>query len=616
MLVTRQPSRGNRRAASARASARGLQISSREIGNCGWASLDPCPAESEEARTTWGVRELGLFLQNRKQASSWNEETLMHFLKRHSWGRIVLAAGLLLAGGVAFNYGADEQHQHHNGPQTGPVNTAPDRPTGDNPEGSLAGQMEAIPPEDTTGAVARMRCEGAVCALAFSPDGNLLASGSTDKLFRMWNPSDGSEAKHLTGHNCCVVSVSFAPDGKTVATASKDHSIRIWDVATGNEVRQIAERDRIYSVAYSPDGKLLASGGHDDTVRLWDPSTGYEVRRMYGHCGWVKAVAFSPSGKLLASSSTDGTVRFWNPDTGRQLRILRGHTDRVDSLAFSPDGSVLASAGRGGSVRLWDTAKFRQLGEIQADPEWVHSVAFSPKSRLLATGSMVSAARLWDPLNGKPESAEPKRYADVHAVAFSPNGQLLAAGRTDGTILVRNVSAVEEQLRTKPEDNRLGQAQKKDEKTRRSAYPPQDTQPEKGEVAAPSPDYPNALNDGLTSLSLALRSLNPSYAIAPAIGLNSATAGSFYVQVPPGAAVPGPGPVPGSASDPSRGIERFHGLRRVNGLAAGPRIGLPAASVACCNGRVAEFPSWLYTGKGVPGLVNERAAAVPAPAPR
>jgi WD40 repeat protein len=566
--------------------------------------------ESEEVRTTWGLHELGLFLQIREQKPSWSEEIPMHFLKRNGWGRIVLAAGMLLVGGLAFNYGADEQHQHGKSPPAGPVNTTPDRPTGDNRDASLADQIEAIPPEDTTGLVSRMKCDGAVCALAFSPDGQLLASGSTDKLFRMWNPSNGSEAKHLTGHNCCVVSVSFAPDGNTVATASKDHSIRIWDVATGNEVRQIAERDRIYSVAYSPDGKVLASGGHDDTVRLWDPSTGYEVRRMYGHNGWVKAVTFSPKGKLLASASTDGTVRFWNPETGRQLRILHGHTDRVDSLAFSPDGSVLASAGRGGSVRLWDTAKFRQLGEIQADPEWVHGVAFSPKSRLLATGGQVSASRLWDPLNGKPGSAEPKRFADVHAVAFSPNGQLLAAGRTDGTILVRNVPALEEPVRTKPDDNRLGQA-KKDEKTRRSAYPPQETQPEKGEV--PAPDYTSALNDGLTSLSLALRALNPSYAIAPAVGLNSATAGSFYVQVPPGAAVPGP--TPGSASDPNRGIERFNGIRRVNELGSGPRLGLPAASVACCPGRAVEFPSWLYTGtvhvKGAPGLANQRAAAIP-----
>jgi WD40 repeat protein len=576
----------------------------------------------------------------------------MHVLRHTvSWTGVLLALGLLLLGGGAFNYGADDHH-HHAGPAPStPAKPTKDVQTGDNP--SLAEQIEGKPDENMTGVVSRMKCDGTICTLAFSPDGRRLASGSTDKIFRMWDPATGAEDKHLTGHGCCVVSVSFAPDGKTVATASKDHSIRIWDAATGKEVRQIAERDRFYSVAYSPDGKVLASGGHDDTVRLWDPNTGDELRRMYGHNGWVKAVAFSPKGNLLASAGTDSCIRFWDPETGKTKRVLSGHADRVDSIAFSPDGSVLASGGRDGSVLLWDVAKGTALRRTPADSAWVHSVAFAPEGRLLATGGENEATRVWDPIKNTLVTRDTPRRAGVHAVAFSPDGQLLASGRTDGFIMVQNVSAISTDETTQPDSNRLGKANDHGATTRVAFYRPDEPQkkpaerkadapaapakdkpaparksnypPQTGEtgIAEDGPAFRDALAETYANLALSLRSLNPSWAIGPVLGLNSATAGSFYVQLPAGTVTSAVAmPVTGTTSweGSSRGIEKISGVRHVNGeggVCCSPRRGLalPAASVACCNGRVVEWPSWLYTGT-VRTVGNPEVVTAPKPVAR
>jgi len=270
-----------------------------------------------------------------------------------------------------------------------------------------------------------------VRSVAFSHNGNLLASGSFDYTIKVWNSSNGSLL--WTGqHSDVVTSVAFSPGGYLLASGSWDDTVKVWDSSNERLLWTGQHSDDVLSVAFSPDGNLLASGSYDRTVKVWDSRNG-RLLWIGQHSDVVTSVAFSPDGNLLASGDVDGEVKVRDSSNGNLLWIGQ-HSDYVRSVAFSPDGSQLASGSSGNTVKVWDSSNGNLLWTGQHSDD-VLSVAFSPDGYLLASGSYDRTVKVWDSSNGN--LLWTGQHSDhIRSVAFSHDGNLLASGDVDGEVKV------------------------------------------------------------------------------------------------------------------------------------------------------------------------------------
>ncbi|MBX3278010.1 MAG: WD40 repeat domain-containing protein [Acidobacteria bacterium] len=284
-----------------------------------------------------------------------------------------------------------------------------------------------------------------VRAVAFSPDGQRLASGFLNGGLQVWEVDSGLQLYSFIAHPASVNSVAFSPDNLWLASGSRDRKIKLWEAASGREMQTLAgHTGEVRAVAFSPDGLWLASGGHDGCVRLWRAVTGQQAEIFAGHRRQVTSTIFSPDGSLIASGSWDRTVRLWDAASGRTVRTLVGHAKGVSAIAFSPDGRWIASGGEDGEVRLWDLTAGRTVLRFEGHRNSINSLAFSPDGSLLASGCLGQRIILWKASTA--EVVRDVRYEDIsyNSVAFSPRGQWLALGSRDLQLWLKALLTKEE----------------------------------------------------------------------------------------------------------------------------------------------------------------------------
>ncbi|MEV3925864.1 NB-ARC domain-containing protein, partial [Actinomadura coerulea] len=291
---------------------------------------------------------------------------------------------------------------------------------------------------------------GWVRGVAFSPDGSRALTGSDDHRARIWDTATGRQLLELTGHTGWVWGVAFSPNGARVLTGSADGTARIWDTVDGRQLLQLPGHDLdVNGVAFSPDGSRALTGSNDCTARIWDTATGRQLLELTGHTGWVVGVAFSPDGSRALTGSADGTARIWDTVTGRQLlQLLQlpGHILSVNAVAFSPDGSRALTGSDEGTARIWDTATGRQLLELTGHTDWVVGVAFSPDGSRALTGSRDGTARIWDTATGLTEPSPQPTLLLLGPSTLNRDGTRVVTGSGDGAARIWDAATGRELL--------------------------------------------------------------------------------------------------------------------------------------------------------------------------
>jgi RNA polymerase sigma factor (sigma-70 family) len=321
----------------------------------------------------------------------------------------------------------------------------------------------------------RLRGESS-SAVAYSPDGKLLASGGFARRIRLWDPKTGKEVRSFVGPERGLWALAFSADSKLLAGAGLGKMVYLWDPATGKEIGRlegfaddvhalafspkedllltgdvqsvklwrvpgskllhtlVAKGANAIAVAFAPDGQTVIADCDHKAVRVWD-TAGKPVHDLTGHVGPIAGMAFSRDSKLLLTVGPQET-RVWDVATGKKLDGFGRAKGTGSCAAFSPDGKVLALGGADQRVHLWDWKARKEILQTRRHPDRIRWLAFAPDGQTLASVGDASPIHLWDPSNGQPKIALVGHQERLLSVAYTPDGRMIVTCAWDSTARV------------------------------------------------------------------------------------------------------------------------------------------------------------------------------------
>ncbi len=294
---------------------------------------------------------------------------------------------------------------------------------------------------------------GQINRIAWSPDGQFLASASNDKTIRLWNVDTGKPTVILTGHSHKVNCIVWSTNSQELVSASSDGTIAFWETYTGKQIIKLVVHKSlpienaweaqdwakmVIGIAWSPDSSIIAYNT-DNNILLMKATSQETIQTLKGHKNRVWSLRWSPNGKILASGSTDQTIKLWNPNNGKIIWDIKDLKSPVVNVAWAPQGTLLISASKDSTIHIWDIVKKRQLGVLEGHSNIITSVGFSSDGQVIASKSHDGSIRLWrgdtwEMIGQLSETTNDECvfYADL---AFHPHLPILASLGENNTVI-------------------------------------------------------------------------------------------------------------------------------------------------------------------------------------
>jgi len=241
--------------------------------------------------------------------------------------------------------------------------------------------------------------DGFLCtSIAFSPKGDILATGGVDRVVKLWDIRSGTQVGKMEGHTYPVLCLSFSPAGDRLVSSSGDTTLIVWDVNNHSRLQQLKGHSLyVQACEWDPRGDRIVSGGVDSTICVWNPNTGKMIEKFTEHRTAVHTLRFSLDGTRLASGSSDRNVILWDT-SGQSLKVdrtLPGHTGEVRSVAFSTDGKYLATGSSDKEILVWSTERYAVEGRGSTASE-IDGVEWFPNESAFLTCDGTGAIIRWE----------------------------------------------------------------------------------------------------------------------------------------------------------------------------------------------------------------------------
>ncbi len=283
--------------------------------------------------------------------------------------------------------------------------------------------------------------EGRCSAIACSPMGRVILSGSVSGWGILWNVETGTIVRRFIGHKQSISSAVFSPNGTQVLTGSLDTTARLWDTETGGLIRIFSgHTGEINATVFSPNGSQALTGSSDGTAILWNINTGEKIHTLTGHSDIIYSAAFSPDGAMALTGSADRTAILWDVETGAKLYTFPEHADEVWHVEFSRDGSRILTGNLEAdpsdpnrtTTTIWDAKTGAKIHSLSIPYIWAWALA--PDGEKVVTGSADGTAQLWDAETGDRILTFTGHTEKVDRVTYSTDGRYIVTGSLDDTI--------------------------------------------------------------------------------------------------------------------------------------------------------------------------------------